>query len=261
MTNQNQADQKEEKQRKPRSDVGPRITERDQAALRWIAQQYAVRLDHLQVVLARLLNEQQRAKLKEEGKLTERRAQDVVDRWVTLGLVKTRYFLAGEPPWIWVSAEGLTFLHLQPQMRYYEPKPATLAHLHACNQARLAYPRLERERRQRQGMPAPEGMTWKGEREIRAEQEPLSKGQKPPHLPDAIVVTTGQAVTAIEVELTMKTYARLDRILRDLAANQRYTAIWYFTPSKVKIALDRVVSKLPESFHEKFVTCDLEQLE
>lgn len=102
---------------------------------------------------------------------------------------------------------------------------------------------------------------WKGEREIRAETEPLSKGQKPPHLPDVVVTTTGQAVTAIEVELTMKTYARLDRILRDLAANQTYTTVWYFSPTRVKMALDKVLSKLPESFRSKFVTHDLDQLE
>ena len=42
------------KPRKPRSDSGPRLTERDRKALSWIGQQYAVRPDHLQILLARL---------------------------------------------------------------------------------------------------------------------------------------------------------------------------------------------------------------
>lgn len=246
------------RQRKRRSDVGPRITERDLAALRWIAQQYAIRLDHLQILLARLLPARERVKLKTAGRLTARRAQDVVDRWTELGLVRVRYFLAGEPPWCWLTGAGLHLLQMQPELRAYEPKPATLAHLHACNRVRLAYPQLSQAYRQ-----AGETTSWRGEREIRAAQEPLKRGQKPPHVPDALVTSSTRGAIVIEVELTMKTYARLRGILIDLAGNQSYQAIWYFATLKIKQAIEHVVreKEFPDVLRRKFIVYDLDQLD
>src|SRR5947207_11164570 len=84
------------KPRKPRSDRGPRLTERDHQALSWIGQQYAVRLDQVQIVLARLGESGQYAsKPKEEGRLTQKRTMDLVRRWKHLGQVNYDWFLHG----------------------------------------------------------------------------------------------------------------------------------------------------------------------
>src|SRR5260370_37256398 len=96
------------KPRKPRSSRGPPLTERDQKALSWIGQQYAVRLHQLQIVLARLgeLGDSAR-KPKEKGRLTQKRTMDLVRRWEQLGLVNYGWFLHADPAWVWLSAEGL----------------------------------------------------------------------------------------------------------------------------------------------------------
>lgn len=96
------------KPRKPRSDRGSRLTERDHKALSWIGQQYAVRLDQLQLVLARLSEPGDYAtKPKEKGRLTQKRTMDLVRRWERLGLVNYCWFLHADPAWVWLSSEGL----------------------------------------------------------------------------------------------------------------------------------------------------------
>src|SRR2546429_8498711 len=96
------------KPRKPRSDRGPRLTERDHKALSWIGQQYAVRLDQVQIVLARLGEPGDSAtKPKEKGRLTQKRTMGLVRRWERLGLVNSRWVLHGGPAWGWRTAGGL----------------------------------------------------------------------------------------------------------------------------------------------------------
>src|SRR5260370_27911509 len=100
--------------RKSRSDRGPRLTERDRKALSWIGQQYAVRLDQLQILLARLGEPGDYArKPKEGGRLTQKRTMDLVRRWQQLGLVSYGWFLHGDPAWVWFSAEGLRVVRQQ----------------------------------------------------------------------------------------------------------------------------------------------------
>src|SRR5258708_27086882 len=159
------------KPRKPRSDRGPRLTERDHKALSWIGQQYAVRLDQLQILLARLGEPGEYGrKPKEEGRLTQKRTMDLVRRWEQLGLVNYGWFLHGDPAWVWLSAEGLRVVRQQiGELRPFEPTPGGLSHLFSCNQARL----LVEERH-------PDGV-WRSERQLRAGRKP---GERPPHLPD-----------------------------------------------------------------------------
>jgi hypothetical protein len=51
--------------KRQRSDAGPRLTERDLACLKWIAQQYAIRLDQLQRLLLRYTPEADRGKIRD----------------------------------------------------------------------------------------------------------------------------------------------------------------------------------------------------
>src|SRR5260370_395679 len=127
------------KPRKPRSDRGPRLTGRDYQALSWIGQQYAVRLDQLQILLARLGEPGDSArKPKEEGRLTQNRTMDLVRRWERLGLVSYGWFLHADPAWVWLSAEGLRTVRDEiGDLRHFEPTVAGLSHLFFCNQARL----------------------------------------------------------------------------------------------------------------------------
>ena len=69
----------EEKQtRKPRSDKGRvQLRERDLTSLRWIAEQYAVRLDQLRNLLGRDAGRG----AKEKGVISENAVRLVVSRW------------------------------------------------------------------------------------------------------------------------------------------------------------------------------------
>ena len=77
------------------------------------------------------------------------------------------------------------------------------------------------------------GLGWVCERELREGQ-----GGRPLHLPDGVVVSADdhgkQWRTAVEVELTRKTEARVVAILRHLtpaaACPQRSDRLWRLTP-------------------------------
>lgn len=58
------------------------------------------------------------------------------------------------------------------------------------------------------------------------------------HLPDAVLA--GSQQIAIEVELTLKSRARLDAIVRDLG--ETYEQVWYFTAPRLVPTLQEVAS-------------------
>src|SRR5947199_5453560 len=94
--------------KKTRPDAGPRLTGRDMEALQWIAQQYAICLDHLQILLARLRDPDLTGpKTKEEGELTEKRVLKIVRRWQAMGLAERKHIMHGEPQWVWLTPLGL----------------------------------------------------------------------------------------------------------------------------------------------------------
>src|SRR5229473_3922771 len=75
--------------RKERRDKGTRLIKpRDLVVLLWIAQQYAARLDHVQVLLSRMPG--RGGKQVSQSGLTLSAVLQVIDRWVTLGLVQYR---------------------------------------------------------------------------------------------------------------------------------------------------------------------------
>src|SRR5947209_4624102 len=67
-----------------------RLSSRDLAVLRWVSEQYAVRLDQLAVLLG----------------LGVRSARRVAERLAAAGLVERRRFLVDEPLWLWVTPRG-----------------------------------------------------------------------------------------------------------------------------------------------------------
>jgi hypothetical protein len=236
------------KQRRTRSDTGPRITERDLQALRWIAQQYTISLDHLSILLARLIDPQEYTqKPKQAGELTDKRTAAVVRRWEQLGLVEKAWILHNEPAWLWLTPQGLKLIAEDlGQFRPYKPNPARLNHLYWCNHARLF---IEAKR---------QDAIWTSERELAAGQQ-VERGKKRPHLPDAIVTTSDSREVAIEVELTTKTYSRLDTILHELARSS-YSRIWYMTRERSTTVMKTAIGAMHEMYRDKFVVYDLDQM-
>src|SRR5437667_10191412 len=89
--------------RKRRSDAGRRLwTERDLFALVWMADQYAIRLDHLQVLLS-----QRSGRVVSLGTTC-----GLMARWHHAGWVETKKIRAVEPLWIWPTQQVLHQLDL-----------------------------------------------------------------------------------------------------------------------------------------------------
>src|SRR5258708_6240037 len=231
------------KPRQPKGDRGPRLTESHHKALVWIGQQYAVRLDQLQIVLARLGEPGDSArKPKEKGRLTQKRTMDLVRRWEQLGLVIYGWFLHADTAWVWLSAEGLQAVRQQiGDLRRFEPTAAGLSHLFFCNQARL----LVEERH-------PDGV-WLSERQLRAGRKP---GERSPHLPAGLLTLPNGHVVAIEIERAVKDTDRLKEILRALVSQDQ--TVWYFCTGDSAKMIKKAVETLRESSGRKILISSLD---
>jgi hypothetical protein len=171
---------------------------RDTAGLLFVADMYGVQLDQLATRL----------------EVPERRAGDVVSRWVGRGHAEAGRLSPG-PRWVWLTRAGLAACGLP--YAASPPALARLAHLRAVTAARLAL----------EGVPAYglAGAHWRSERRLRAR---LGTGLgRREHLPDAeihwpddgdpeAVAAAAGECWAIEVELTAKTLARTTAIMREL---------------------------------------------
>jgi hypothetical protein len=153
------------------------------------------------------------------GELTEKRTAKVVKRWEQLQLVERSWILHDDAAWVTLTQEGLRLVAEDlGELRPYQPTPARVNHLYWCNHARLYV---------EQGHDDAE---WKSERQIRANQK-SERGIKRPHVPDAVVTIEDGQQIAVEVELSTKTYSRLDKILHELATSD-YRLVLYPRPSK-----------------------------
>src|SRR5438067_6749929 len=102
---------RERKNTKTRRDKGKKLIKpRDLIVLLWIARQYAARLDQVQELLNRMPGKG--GKKVSPGGLTLSAVLQVVDRWVTLGLVEYKRIYDGEPGWVWLTPYGLSVLQL-----------------------------------------------------------------------------------------------------------------------------------------------------
>ena len=174
-------------------------SERDRGLLAWCGEQYTVRTDLLAVLMARASDDPE---AKERGRLVARVVNRRVQAWRDAGLVNTKTFLVGTPATVWLTADGTQAAGLP--WRPYEPTLVTVAHRHA-----VGLVRAEAEGRE---------LGWICERELRE-----GLGGRPLHLPDGVVLSTDDRGrtwrTAVEVELTRKTEARVIAILRQLLAS------------------------------------------
>ena len=170
------------------------LTERDIAALLFVADMYAVQLDQLAAVLG----------------VTEGRA-----RAITLGWRRARYAESARigtgRPWVWLTRDGLSACGLP--YRAVPPALARLAHLRAVISVRLALEAAPGYARA--------GAFWRGERRLRAAaggrvglREHIPDGEV--HWPDGAPVSFAGECWAIEAELTRKTVARTAAIMREI---------------------------------------------
>ena len=222
---------------KPHINRGPQITPRLEAFLKVIGQQGVLRFDQAQRWLARLSPEPDR--MKQHDILSAERTRKILRPWIEEELLLYKVFYAHQKAALWLASKGIKYAKLD--LRYYEPTPASLPHLYAVNDIRL----LIAARRPHD--------TWRSERELRAEQNARAKGSIVLHLPDAELVNANCTVNAIEVELTVKSEKRMEEVMFDLAANKRYSTVWYFVPEQVYPAVLKAIRKLPQEHQRRFL--------
>jgi hypothetical protein len=169
----------------------------------WLAEQYAARIDQLQVLLG----------------CQERQAQRVVARLRAHDLVRSERLTGHEPPWVTPTALGLCLTNTG--FRLWVPSLTLLAHTAAVNDVRL---HIESR--------SPSSV-WTSERQLAREQG--TRG----HLSDAVVLTDGQRV-AIEVELTPKSKRRTIAIINALCAS--YDTVLYFVSPQVRTNLTKLAT-------------------
>ena len=153
-------------------------------ALRWVAEQGAVRLD----VLAHVLHP-----VRPRGPAPTRR---VVDGWRAAGLVEHERRLAGRPGVLWATRAGRRRVGLSGPAD--PPALGLLEHLHAVSLVRLGV--------ERRG-----GRDWTSERTLQRERPTPDA-----HVADARFCTPDGVPTAVEVELTRKGPTRLAAIVDEL---------------------------------------------
>ena len=168
-----------------------RLTERDLYVSKWIAEQGAVRLDTIGLLL-RLSN----------SAVDDRALRRLAERWVALGLIEKARLLANAPSILWPTPEGMRSagLTLGRGERASKPGFSTLHHSLAVSRVRLEYPVVSAE--------------WTCERALRKEIGGA-------HLADGMA-TFPQGRVLVEVDRTQKEKSRLVNIM---AANARMPGI------------------------------------
>jgi hypothetical protein len=188
----------------------------DLALLRWTAEQYAVSLPQL----ARLMGRSEHA------------ARWLRDRWRRVGWAERRTLLVGRPVLVWVTRDGVRQAGVA--LKAWEPSPGALAHIEAVNDVRL----LVAQRRP--------GAEWVSERMLSG--EPMQEASSVrAHRPDAVVRVDDGRRLAVEVELTLKSRARIERIVGRLLTD--YDAVWYFAAPAPARALAELAERAGSRVH------------
>jgi hypothetical protein len=185
------------------------VSERDLELLGLIAEQYAVTLDQL----ARLIGRRYRT------------ARGLRDRWGNAGWAHSAKLAVHLPPFVWLTRQGSKLI--DSPYRTWDPNPGLATHIEAVTDMRVL---LERELRLG---------AWECERSL-AQTWP-SRSATRPHLPDALLVRDQRI--AIEVELTLKSRARLATIIEQLSWD--YDSVWYFAPERLRPALFELAATAP----------------
>jgi hypothetical protein len=197
--------------RTQRADAGSvRLSERDERLLRLIGEQYAITVDQL----ARLIGR------------TPRTGRWLRDRWRLAGWVESRQLTAAGPSFLWLTRAG-TRVAGSP-FRTWRANAALASHIEAVTGVRLL---LEPQLRPGE---------WVCERAL---AKSLCFGSPVrAHLPDA-VIAAGDGRIAVEVELTLKSRARLEALLLELGRD--YDRVCYFAAPSLVPRLRELAETLP----------------
>jgi len=188
------------------------------AALRFVGEQYAARLDGLAVVLGRLSP----AAARDTGRLGDRTVRQRVERWEQAGWAERRRMLGHT--WVLASRAGLRLAGLE--LDPWTPALDRLAHHHAA-----AVVRLHRE-------PVPGQGGWVCERELWRRRGRASWHMADAALPAAVPAGwrgIDQAWELVEVELHQKARPRLVAALKTRAPHT--ARITYYVPAALHAAL------------------------
>jgi hypothetical protein len=220
--------------RKRRVDYGKiRLNDRDVKTLGWLAEQYAIRLDSLQLLLGRAAYQATHV----QGQVQTSTARRVVQRWRASGLVGCRKLFFGQPSWLWLTRRGLSEFDLAFQR--WTPKVGQLQHLHEVNCVRLSI--------EAQYLTS---VRWRCERMLRRQY----RERKEWHLPDGEVRTLSGATIGVEVELTPKSRPRVAKIVHRLA--HQYDQIWFFVNPRTR----PVITAATQPFGDLFQLYDIDQV-
>jgi hypothetical protein len=229
--------------RRPRRwGVGVELTARDATALRWLADQYAVRADLLGLLLGRLSPEAPRTvhawqyaqgSWAELPTLADATVRYHLRRWLQARWVTVERALGRT--WIVPTQRGLAVAGAD--WRPWTLVPSRLAHVHAVGLVRLAIEAANPD------------AEWVSERELAR-----LRGQQRASwwLPDGAVATGDDAPVGgprrlhlLEVELTPKHLAKLQQVFEDRYPGEVQTT--YFTPPGHQDGLKRRLAVLEQA--------------
>jgi hypothetical protein len=196
------------------------LTARDQEIVKWIGRHGVVRAEHVMT------------RFSIGRTATYRRLHELVDH----GLLRRHRLLYNDGGLLTASAEGLRWAQLD---RLTPPRISLALVPHMIASAALAAelePQLVHE-------------TLLSDREHRAAENAagrplasavLGSDHARLHRPDfALLGADGERVVAIEVELTLKSRARLERIMRGYLRNRNVASVRYYTPPQIGDAVGR----------------------
>lgn len=195
-----ETDQVRGQQREKRADCGSvRFSERDGELLRFVAEQHTISVDQL----ARLIGR------------THRTGRWLRDRWLRAGWIESEPLIHNGASFLWLTGEGIRVS--QSPYRSWRRNVGMVEHIEAVTEVRLLLEELRLGR-------------WLCERWLA--RTARSRAETAPHVPDGLLETGDESI-AIEVELSLKSRARLAQIVDELS--ETYTQVWYFAaPSLVE---------------------------
>ena len=209
------------------------LTERDRALLLWMGEQFAIRFDHIRQLAA--LHAKPRPDY-DAAPISYKSAHNLTSRWLKAGLVERRKVFSEQPMWVWLTPEGCRVVGLD--LDHRSPAISRLNHIHAVNCVRLHVEKKLQDRAR-----------WVCEREANVLRK-LQADNREFHLVDGEVEFEDGHVAAVEVELTQKSYSRLDSILK--ALRDDYDTVWYFAAPQCYNAVQAAIKKV-RSHEETFI--------
>ena len=206
---------------------GPRLTERDLDALRWLVEQRAASLDQV----GRLLHQLTGGEV-----VTDRRVRQVVARWVQLGLVTKWNVWHGEPAVVIPTGRAAQMFG---QMRWRRPGIGILRHTIAVSEIRLRV------------APIGGARTWTSETDLRR----LLPSHE--HLPDG-AWTDANGSVAIEVELTPHGRKRVETTIKTLlnahdGTGLRWATVLYLCSPATHSQVSGVRDELPPNDRNRVI--------